>query len=137
MLDLVEFRTGAVAFALAFVVAGLFTLAFKIIYQLVTPYRERQLIREGNVAAALALAGALIGYVLPLASALSQTVSLAEFAAWAALAGVIQIVAFTVVRLVALPDVKARIERGEISTAIYLMAISIAVGVLNAASMTS
>lgn len=137
MLDLVEFRTGAVAFALAFVVAGLFTLAFKVVYQLVTPYRERQLIREGNVAAALALAGALIGYVLPLASALSQTVSLPEFAAWAALAGVIQIVAFTIVRLVALPDVKARIERGEISTAIYLMAISIAVGVLNAASMTS
>lgn len=137
MLDLVEFRTGAVAFALAFVVAGLFTLAFKVIYQLVTPYRERQLIREGNVAASLALAGALIGYVLPLASALSQTVSLPEFAAWAALAGVIQIVAFTLVRIVALPDVKQRIERGEISTAIYLMAISIAVGVLNAASMTS
>jgi putative membrane protein len=137
MLDLMEFRTGAVAFALAFVVAGLFTLAFKILYQLVTPYRERQLIRDGNVAAALALAGALIGYVLPLASALSQTVSLPEFAAWAALAGVIQIVAFTVVRLVALPDVKQRIENGEISTAIYLMAISIAVGVLNAASMTS
>lgn len=137
MLDLVEFRTGAVAFALAFFVAGLFTLAFKVIYQLVTPYRERQLIREGNVAAALALAGALIGYVLPLASALSQTVSLPEFAAWAALAGVIQIVAFTLVRIIALPDVKQRIERGEVSTAIYLMAISIAVGVLNAASMTS
>ena len=137
MLDLVEFRTGAVAFALAFVVAGLFTRVFKVVNQLVTPYRERQLIREGNVAAALALAGALIGYVLPRASALSQTVSLPEFAAWAALAGVIQILAFTVVRLVALPDVKQRIERGEISTAIYLMAISIAVGVLNAASMTS
>jgi putative membrane protein len=137
MLDLVEFRTGAVAFALAFVVAGLFTLAFKVIYQLVTPYRERQLIREGNVAAALALAGALIGYVLPLASALSQTVSLPEFAIWAAMAGVIQIVAFTLVRIIALPDVKQRIENGEISTAIYLMAISLAVGVLNAASMTS
>lgn len=137
MLDLVEFRTGAVAFAIAFVAAGLFTLAFKVVYQLVTPYRERQLIREGNVAAALALAGALIGYVLPLASALSQTVSLPEFAAWAALAGVIQIVGFILVRFIALPDVKQRIERGEISTAIYLMAISIAVGVLNAASMTS
>lgn len=137
MLDVVEFRTGAVAFALAFVVAGIFTLAFKIIYQLVTPYRERELIRQGNVAAALALAGALIGYVLPLASALSQTVSLYEFAAWAALAGVIQIVAFTVVRLVALPDVKQRIENGEVATAVYLMAISIAVGVLNAASMTA
>lgn len=137
MLDLMEFRTGAMAFALAFAVAGSFTLVFKVVYQLVTPYRERQLIREGNVAAALALAGALIGYVLPLASALSQTVSLPEFAAWAAMAGVIQILAFTLVRIVALPDVKQRIENGEISTAIYLMTISIAVGVLNAASMTS
>lgn len=137
MLDLAAFQTGVAAFALAFVVAGLFTLVFKVVYQLVTPYRERELIRQGNVAAALALAGALIGYVLPLASALSQTVSLPEFAAWAALAGVIQIVAFTLVRVIALPDVKQRIENGEISTAIYLMAISIAVGVLNAASMTS
>jgi len=137
MLDLVAFQTGALAFALAFVVAGLFTLAFKIIYQLATPYRERALIRQGNVAAALALAGALIGYVLPLASALMNTVSLFEFMAWAALAGVIQIVAFTVVRLVALPDVKQRIENGEVATAVYLMAISITVGVLNAACMTA
>ena len=137
MFDVMEFQTGALAFGLAFFVAGLFTLAFKIIYQLATPYRERELIRQGNTAAAIALAGALIGYVLPLASALSQTVSLPEFAAWAALAGVIQIVAFTVVRLVALPDVKTRIENGEIATAVYLMGISIAVGVLNAASMTA
>jgi putative membrane protein len=137
MLDFEAFQTGALAFALAFAVAGLFTLAFKIIYQLVTPYRERALIRQGNVAAALALAGALIGYVLPLASALTNTVSLPEFAAWAALAGVIQVVAFTVVRLVALPDVKQRIENGEIATAVYLMAISITVGVLNAACMTA
>lgn len=137
MLDFAAFQTGALAFALAFVVAGVFTLVFKVLYQLVTPYRERQLIRQGNVAAALALAGALIGYVLPLASALTNTVSLPEFVVWAALAGLIQIVAFTVVRLVALPDVKQRIENGEIATAVYLMAISITVGVLNAACMTA
>jgi putative membrane protein len=118
-------------------VAGLFTIAFKYIYQWITPYNEKALIREGNLAASIALAGALIGYVLPLASALSHTVSLPEFAAWAALAGVIQIAAFTGVRLVALPDVKARIENGETSIGIYLAGISIAVGVLNAACMTS
>jgi len=134
--DLTEFRIGATAFVIAFITAGLFTLAFKIIYQLVTPYRERALIRQGNVAAAVALGGALIGYVLPLASALAHTVSLAEFAAWAALAGLLQIVAFLVVRLVALPDVKARIESGEVATGIYLAAISLAVGLLNAACIT-
>lgn len=136
MFDLSGFQTGALAFLLAFVVAGLFTLAFKVVYQVVTPYRERDLIRQGNTAAAIALVGALIGYVLPLASALSHTVTLVEFAAWALLAGVIQIVAFTLVRVIALPDVKARIENGEIAVGVYLAGVSVAVGVLNAACMT-
>ncbi|PZR35694.1 DUF350 domain-containing protein [Caulobacter segnis] len=137
MFDFTAFQDGAIAFLVAFVAAGLFTIAFKYVYQWVTPYSEKALIRQGNLAAAIALAGALIGYVLPLASALSHTVSLPEFAAWATLAGVIQIAAFTGVRLVALPDVKARIENGETSIGVYLAGISIAVGVLNAACMTA
>ncbi|KQV58583.1 MULTISPECIES: DUF350 domain-containing protein [unclassified Caulobacter] len=137
MFDLIAFKDGALAFLLAFVAAGLFTIAFKYIYQWITPYNEKALIRGGNVAAAIALAGALIGYVLPLASALSHTVSLPEFAAWATLAGVIQIVTFSIVRMIALPDVKTRIENGETSIGIYLAGVSIAVGLLNAACMTA
>jgi putative membrane protein len=38
---------------------------------------------------------------------------------------------------VALPDISARIERGEISAAIYLLTISLAVGIINAACMTA
>lgn len=137
MFDFMGFKAGAVAFLLAFVVAGLFTIAFKYVYQWITPYNEKALIRQGNTAAAIALAGALVGYVLPLASALSHTVSLIEFSAWASLAGVIQIVTFHVVRVIALPDVKTRIENGETSIGVYLAGVSIAVGLLNAASMTS
>ena len=137
MFDLGGFLTGGLAFLLAFVVAGLFTLVFKLIYQAVTPYDEAALIRQGNVAAATALGGALIGYVIPLASALAHTVTLLEFCAWATLAGLIQIAVFTVVRHLVLKDVSARIERGEMAAAVYLFAISIAVGVLNAACMTT
>lgn len=136
MFDLEAFQTGALQFLLAFGVACLFTIAFKFIYQWTTPYEERKLIREGNVAAAVALGGALIGYALPVASALTQAHSLAEFAAWAVLAGVIQILVFLVVRRLVVADVGARIERGEVAVAIYLAAISISVGLLNAASMT-
>lgn len=136
MFDVSEFVGGATAFLLFFAVAGAFTVAFKLIYSAVTPYRERELIKSGNTAAAVALAGAVIGYVLPLASALTHTVSLPEFAAWAALAGVVQIIAFTAVRLLVLPDVKQRIENNETASAVYLFAISVAVGVLNAACMT-
>jgi putative membrane protein len=136
MFDVEAFKDGALAFLVAFGVAGLFAIAFKYLYQLTTPYDEPRLIREGNVAASVALGGALIGYALPVASALSQAVSLPEFAAWAALAGIIQIVTFLVVRRLAVPDVGARIERNELSVAVYLAAISIVVGLLNAASMT-
>jgi putative membrane protein len=136
-MDLHGFGASALAFVVAFVAAGLFTVIFKVVYQWVTPYNEGKLIREGNVAAALALGGALVGYVLPLASALSNTVTLLEFCAWAALAGVLQIAAFTLVRVVVMKDVTARIEKGEIAAGVYLMSISLAVGVLNAACMTA
>jgi putative membrane protein len=136
-MDLHGFGASALAFVVAFVAAGLFTVIFKLVYQWVTPYNEGKLIREGNVAAALALGGALVGYVLPLASALSNTVTLLEFCAWATLAGVLQIAAFTLVRVLAMKDVAARIERGEIAAGVYLLSISLAVGVLNAACMTA
>lgn len=137
MFDPHAFGAGALNFALAFVAAGGFTLIFKAIYQAITPHNEGALIRAGNQAAAVALGGAVIGYVLPLASALAHTESLPEFVAWAALAGVIQIAAFWLVRRIVLPDVSARIERGEMSAALYLLTISLAVGLLNAACMTS
>jgi len=111
--DPATFAAGALSFALAFLAAGGFTLIFKAIYRWITPHDEGALIRSGNMAAAVALGGALLGYVIPLASALAHTATLPEFVAWAILAGVIQIVTFWVVRRVALPDVSARIERGE------------------------
>ena len=134
--DYGDYSASALAFLAAFVVAGLFTVLFKLIYQAATPYNERTLIRSGNSAAAITLGGALVGYVMPLASALAHSATILEFAAWATLAGVLQITAFTIVRMVVMPDLSARIERGEIAAALYMMSISLCVGVLNAFSMT-
>lgn len=137
MNDSYSFWESAVAFVIAFAAAGLFTIAFKLIYQLATPYNERTLIREGNVAAAITLGAALLGYILPLASALEHTVSLVEFAVWALLAGVLQIITFTVVRMVVMRDFSDRIVRGELAAAIYMASISLGVGLLNAACMSA
>ena len=137
MIDAYGFGESALAFLIAFVAAGAFTIAFKLIYQWATPYHERTLIRDGNTAAAITLGAALLGYVLPLASALAHTVSLAEFAVWALLAGVIQIVAFSVVRHFLMRDFSDRIMRGEIAAATYMASISLCVGILNAACMTA
>jgi putative membrane protein len=137
MNDGYSFQDSALAFIVAFVAAGLFTIAFKLIYQWATPYNERTLIREGNVAAAITLGAALLGYILPLASALEHTVSLIEFAIWALLAGFIQIVTFTIVRRVVMPDFSDRIVRGELAAALYMASISLGVGLLNAACMSA
>ena len=46
MFDVTAFASGAMAFLIAFVMAAGFTLVFKLVYQWVTPYHERDLIRE-------------------------------------------------------------------------------------------
>lgn len=136
MFDWEAFQHGALWFLAAFGAAALITFAFKFVYQIVTPHDEARLIREGNVAASITLGGALIGFAIALSKALAQATSPAEFAVWAALAALIQILVFIVMHTVGIRDLAARIERGEVSTAIYLASISISAGLLNAASMT-
>lgn len=135
-LDFDYFLGGAIHFVIAFGMACLFLAVFKRLYQVSTPYDERALIAAGNPAAAIALGGAIIGFALPLASALTVTADPVEFAAWALLAGIIQILAAFVIRRVVVRDMVARIEEGNIASAIYNAATSIGVGLLNAASMT-
>lgn len=130
------FVIGAQHFIVAFGLACLFLAVFKRLYQAVTPYDEKGLIAGGNLAAAIALGGAIIGFALPLASALTVTGDLIEFAMWAVLAGAIQIVAFLIMRHFIVADVKGGVESGNVAVSTYLAATSVAVGMLNAASMT-
>jgi len=134
--DLQAFQHGAILFFAYFGMAALALVIFKFIYQMVTPYNELQLIRGGNQCAAVTLGGATIGFAIPVAKAVSQATTALEFVTWAVLAAVIQILAFIVMRSLVVKDLAARIEKGEFSVAIYLASISIAVGMLNAASMT-
>lgn len=135
-LDYDAFLRGAGHFILAFGIACLLLAIFKRLYQLSTPYDEARLIGEGNTAAAIALGGAIIGFSLPLASALTETADPVEFTAWGLLAGIIQILASLVVRKLVVRDMAARIESGNVASAVYLAATAIGVGLLNAASIT-
>ena len=109
--------------------------AFICIYIWITPYRELTLIRQGNAAAAASLSGTVIGYAIPLAHAVAQSVNLAEMAMWGAIALAVQILVFFVVtRLI--PDIGSHIPEGRLAPGIFLGAISLATGLLNAACMT-
>lgn len=121
---------------LAFFAAALALLAiFLTVYMFVTPHRELQLIREGNVAAAVSMAGALIGFVIPLASVIENSVSLIDMTVWGLVAMAVQILTFLAARLL-LPDLVRRIEAGHPAPAVALATLSLAVGMLNAACVT-
>ncbi len=136
MFDTTAFLFGAGHFLIAFAIACLFLAIFKWLYQVSTPYDERRLVAEGNMAAAITFGGAIVGFALPLASALEVTANPLEFIAWGVLAGVIQVVASLVVRRIVIRDLVARIETGNVASAVYMAATSIAVGLLNAACMS-
>lgn len=112
------------------------TLFYVVIYMWVTPHPEIKLIRENNVAASLAFAGSLIGFCLPLASAIANSVFLIDVAVWGVIALLVQIVIFYFVRL-PIPQISERIEKGEVASGLWLGGASLAGGLLNAASMTN
>ena len=114
--------------------AVLFAL-FQFIYTRVTPHKEFELIRSGNVAAAIALGGAVIGFAIPASNVIAYSINMLDFVIWAVIAAVVQLLAFLVTSLV-LKGASARIKNGEIAAGIYIAAVAISVGMLNAACMT-
>lgn len=138
MLEALQMSLNATAVLgfLFYIVSAVVLLAlFQFIYTRITPHKEFELIREGNTAAAVALAGAVIGFALPVASVISHSVSLLDFVVWAVIAAVVQLLAFLAVSLV-LKGLSGRIQKGEIAAGIYVAAVAVSVGLLNAACMT-
>lgn len=121
-------------FLIYFAVALLLFVVFTFIYQKVTPYDEITLIRQGNPAAAVSLSGAMLGFALPLASTVANAVNLVDLVLFAVLATVLQLIVFVFARML-MPGLTAAIEKGSIAEAILLAAVSIAVGLLNAAAL--
>jgi putative membrane protein len=127
--------TGVSAHMLYFAVALAAIVLFVAIYTAITPYWEIRLIRQGNTAAAISLGGAILGYTCPLAQAVAQSGSLADMLLWSGVALVAQQVAYGATRLV-LPQLSAHVNEGEIAPATFLAALSVAIGILNAAAMS-
>lgn len=105
------------------------------VYTVATQHDEMALIRADNRSAAVAFAGSMIGYGLPLASAAIASRAILEFLVWGVIGILVQILIYWVFRLVLLPDMSARIDRGELAAGIFLGAASLTGGIVNAAAM--
>jgi len=108
---------------------------FVAIYIRVTPQAEFTLMREGNMAAAFSLSGAVLGFVIHLGAAVRYSVNLVDMAIWGVIALVVQIAAFMVVRLL-VPTVCDDITKGNAAQGFFLGSTALGVGILNASCMS-
>jgi putative membrane protein len=133
--ELNNFLTDLPDFLAFFVVSLLLMAVFVAVYTSITRHSEIKLIKENSVAAAVAFSGSMIGFALPLASAMINSRTIFEMIFWGVVALIVQIVVYLLVRL-PMPRVSERIENNEIAAGIWLGASSLVAGILNAASMT-
>ncbi|MBR1222463.1 DUF350 domain-containing protein [Bradyrhizobium sp. U87765 SZCCT0131] len=127
---------GLPAFLVYFCTAIIAVLAYLFVYTRVTPHDEFKLIRDNVPSAAIALGLSLLGFTLPVISAMTHAANVLDCLIWSAIALIVQIVVYFIVRI-PVPNLSARIAAGELAPAIWLGLSSLAAGALNAASMTT
>jgi putative membrane protein len=123
-------------FALYFATALALWALMLALYTRLTPYPEFRLVHEGNQAAAWSLAGTALGLALPLASLVAHAVSLLDLASWAAVALLAQGALWWLARRWLFPDLREAILADRVSVGMLLGALSLGLGVINAASLT-
>lgn len=128
--------SGSQLFVVYFMASLVLLALFVTLYNLITPYKEMALIRAGNTAAALCQGGAIIGFVIPICRAVSQSQSLVDLVVWAAIAFVAQVTAWAITSLL-VPGFRKAIADGHVASGVLLAIVSVAIGLLNAASMTA
>lgn len=130
-----ESLSGILPFLAHFLSGAVLLAVFAAIYMRITPYSELELIKAGKTAPAVAFLGAILGFTLPIHAAIVHSVDLVDMLLWALVSGVLQILVFEAFRL-AYRDLVRSIEEDRIGAALFLSALSICIGLLNAASMT-
>jgi len=109
-------------------------VAYLLIYTRITPHNEFQLIRDNDPAAAIALGLSLLGFVLPVVSAIAHSANVWDCLVWSLVALIVQIVVYYLVKI-PVPNLSQRIAEGQMAPAIWLGLSSLAGGALHAASM--
>lgn len=106
------------------------------IYLRLTPFHELDLVRAGNVAAAVTLSGALVGLAIPIGMTLAHSLNVADILIWGSVSAALQAIAFGAANL-ALRGLAAAVERGDVAAAIVAAATQLAVGIINAGAMAT
>jgi putative membrane protein len=104
------------------------------LYALLTPYRDLQLIREGNTAAAISLGGVLVGLAIPLSVSLAASSGELELLLWGASIIFVQLFMFGFTDWI-LRGLPKRIQAGETAAATFLACAKISAALILAAAV--
>ncbi len=127
---------GLPAFLVYFCTAIVAVVAYLFVYTRITPHNEFQLIRDNDPAAAITLGLSLLGFTLPVVSAIAHAANVVDCLIWSLIALIVQVIVYYLVKI-PVPNLSRRIADGELAPAIWLGLSSLAAGALNAACMIS
>ncbi len=118
-----------------FVISVLMFLAGIWVYTKITPIKELESIRNGNIAASISFFGACVGIAIPLSTCLASSINASDILIWGSIAVILQLLCFQAVDIF-LKDMSKRINDGEISISIVLVSVKISIALLNAAAIS-
>ena len=107
-----------------------------ICYFRITPFRERELIAENNLAAAYVLVGTLLALAIPITATLATSATLIDIIIWGLVALVLQLATFAAVSLF-LHGLRKMVLEDNVAAAVTLAGLQIAVALLNAGVMAA
>jgi putative membrane protein len=127
--------SGLPAFVAYFCVSLVVATGYLFVYTRITAHDEFELIRKNVPGAAVSLGLSLLGFALPVASAIAHSANIVDCIIWSIIALIVQVIVYFLVRI-PVPDLSKRIEAGELAPAIWLGTASVTGGLLSAACMT-
>ncbi|MBO89798.1 MAG: hypothetical protein CMP14_09780 [Rickettsiales bacterium] len=130
-----SFMTGLPVLLLHYLVTLTMLTIGVTVYLWMTPYKELELIRAGNIAAAVSLGATIISLAMPLAFSMSVSVGVWDIVVWGFVTLVIVLIVYRVIDFL-MKDLPRRIELGELGPAILLAAVKLGVSIITAAAVS-
>lgn len=118
-----------------FAAAVALAVLFLLVYVTVTPHREFKLIREGNSAAATQLTGTFLGFAIPVAVVIGNSVSIPDMLLWGGVAAIVQLAVFLIISRLLFKSISDRIAEDCVASGIFVGGMGLGVGILQAACM--
>src|SRR5258707_2539395 len=133
---LLQSLAGLPAFLVYFCTGVFAVVLYLLVYMRITPHDEFKLIRDNVPSAAISLGLSLLGFVLPVVSAIIHSANVVDCLIWSVIALIVQVAGYFAVRIPD-PNLSGRIAAGELAAAIWLGLASLAAGALHAPPLGS